>query len=385
MKITARILSLVVAGALCAGILTGCGSSESTGSSSASSPASSSGSGESTSAPTETNLSEGLDENGFISGVKALDYVTLPADYNAIPLDAEKTAVTDADVQTEIDKMMQQFATPSQITDRAVEKDDWVNIDYSGSIDGEKFDGGTAANQRVLAGSDQFIDDFLTQIIGHTPGETFDVNATFPAEYPEASLAGKESVFSVKINYIEGEPVVPEFNDAFVKENLAAQSGFETADAIREDIKKQLHDGRVVQFVWDYMTTNSQFKEIPQAVLDYQSASLINSYKKTAAMYGIPFEDFLKNGIGVEDEAAFLEKMHDQIESSAKQLLIMQAVAESADINVDEEAIKKYFKENMGTEDPASYDEHFGRPYVSLVVMSELSNSYLVDNAVSAQ
>ncbi len=389
MKITARILSLILAGALCAGILTGCGSSESDGSSSASSDASSaassSASGENASAPTETNLSEGLEENGFLSGIKALDYVTLPADYSAIPLDAEKIAVSDEDVQNEINNILQQFATPAQITDRAVEKDDWVNIDYSGSIDGEKFDGGTAANQRVLAGSDQFIDDFLTQIIGHKPGETFDVNATFPEEYQEPSLAGKDSVFSVKINYIEGEPVMPEFNDEFVKANLAEQSGFETADAVREDIRTQLQAVRTTQFVWEYMKNNTQFKEIPQAAIDYQSASLINSYKNTAAMYGIPFEDFLKSGMGIEDEAALIEKMQDQIDDSAKQLLIMQAIAEDADLHADDDAIKEYFKKNMGTEDYSQYVEHFGRPYVSLVVMSELSNSYLIDNAVEAK
>lgn len=384
MKITTRILSLILAGVLCAGVLTGCGSSES-GSSSSASDASSSTSGGDASVATETNLSEGLDENGFISGVKALDYVTLPSDYNAIPLDAKKIEVTDEDVQKEIFGIQQQFATPSQITDRAIEKDDWVNIDYSGSVDGEKFDGGTATKQRVLAGSNQFIDDFLTQIIGHKPGETFDVNVTFPEEYQEPSLSGKDAVFNVTVNYIEGEPIIPEFNDDFVKTNLAEQSGLETADAVREDIRAQLKNARTIQFVWEYMQNNTTFKEIPQAALDYQSASMINSYKNTAAMYGIPFEDFLKNAMGIESEAALIEKMKDQIEDSAKQLLILQAVAEDADLQVNEGSIKEYFKNNMGTEDFSKYDEHFGRPYVSLVVMSELSNSYLIDNAVAAK
>ena len=98
-----------------------------------------------------------------------------------------------------------------------------MNIDYSGSIDGEKFDGGTASSQSVQAGSAQFIDDFLTQIIGHTPGETFDVEVTFPDPYENnPDLAGKDAVFEVTINYIEGEDVTPEFSDDFVKENLTA-------------------------------------------------------------------------------------------------------------------------------------------------------------------
>ncbi|MFQ9679769.1 MAG: FKBP-type peptidyl-prolyl cis-trans isomerase [Ruthenibacterium lactatiformans] len=81
-----------------------------------------------------------------------------------------------------------------------------------------KFDGGTASSQSVQAGSAQFIDDFLTQIIGHTPGETFDVEVTFPDPYENnPDLAGKDAVFEVTINYIEGEDVTPEFSDDFVK------------------------------------------------------------------------------------------------------------------------------------------------------------------------
>ena len=89
------------------------------------------------------------------------------------------------------------FATTAQVTDRAVEQGDMVNIDYVGSVDGVEFDGGSTggAGTSVMAGATNYIDDFLTQIIGHMPGETIDVNVTFPEVYHSADLAGKEAVF----------------------------------------------------------------------------------------------------------------------------------------------------------------------------------------------
>ena len=372
MKKTTKFISAALAAALCAGLLAGCNSaSSSSGSTSASGSASASASASassSTSASAESiDYSKGLAENGHIDGVTALDYVTLPADYAAIPLAAGTADVSDEDVQAQIDSIMAQYAKPEQITDRAIEDGDQVNIDYSGSIDGEKFDGGTASSQSVQAGSAQFIDDFLTQIIGHTPGETFDVEVTFPDPYENnPDLAGKDAVFEVTINYIEGEDVTPEFNDDFVKENLTASYGWESADDVRDSIREDLRQSQIFQFIWNYMIENSTVSEVPQAVLDFQSGAT-----------------FLQ-AMGVASEEAFLEQYAEDIKSSATQLLIIQAIAEDAKLKADDAALAKYFSDNMGTEDYSTYEEHFGRPYVSMVVLSELANNYLMDNAVNA-
>lgn len=389
MKKTTKFISAALAAVLCAGLLAGCNSaSSSSGSTSASGSASASASASassSTSASAESiDYSKGLAENGHIDGVTALDYVTLPADYAAIPLAAGTADVSDEDVQAQIDSIMAQYAKPEQITDRAIEDGDQVNIDYSGSIDGEKFDGGTASSQSVQAGSAQFIDDFLTQIIGHTPGETFDVEVTFPDPYENnPDLAGKDAVFEVTINYIEGEDVTPEFSDDFVKENLTASYGWESAEHARESIREDLRQGQISQFVWNYIMENSTVSEVPQAVLDFQSGAMLNQLKGQASMYGIDSATFLQ-AMGVASEEAFLEQYAEDIKSSATQLLIIQAIAEDAKLKADDAALAKYFSDNMGTEDYSTYEEHFGRPYVSMVVLSELANNYLMDNAVNA-
>ena len=236
----------------------------------------------------------------------------------------------------------------------------------------------------VQAGSAQFIDDFLTQIIGHTPGETFDVEVTFPDPYKSnPDLAGKDAVFEVTINYIEGEDVTPEFTDDFVKENAPASYGWESAEHARESIREDLRQGQISQFVWNYMMENSTVSEVPQAVLDFQSGAMLNQLKSQASMYGIDSATFLQ-AMGVASEEAFLEQYAEDIKSSATQLLIIQAIAEDAKLKADDAALAKYFSDNMGTEDYSTYEEHFGRPYVSMVVLSELANNYLMDNAVNA-
>lgn len=395
MKKRQKILCAVLALALCAGLLSGCGSASSDSASSAAPDSASaapadSAPADSASAPQEDaqdaepiDFSAGIDENGFIEGIKALDLVTLPADYAAIPVPADEVAVTDEDVQAEIDNIAAQFAQPEQITDRAIEDGEYVNIDYSGSVDGEKFDGGTASGQRVLSGSNQFIDDFLTQIIGHTPGETFNVEVTFPDPYKNnPDLAGKDAVFEVTVNYIEGESIVPEFDDAFVKENMTARYGWETVADARAEIEQVLYDNALYNFVWNYMIEQSELAELPQAATDFQSTMLLNRVRSEAQMYGVPVETYLQAMVGVQDEDAFLTAQAQSIESGAKRQLIIQAIAEETGLSTDDAAIAAYFLENMGTEDYAAYEENFGRPYLCMAVIEENVNAMLIDNAV---
>ena len=135
--------------------------------------------------------------------------------------------------------------------------------------------------------------------------------------------------------------------------------------------------------VWMQALAQAGRYEVPQAVLDFQSGAMLNQLKSQASMYGIDSATFLQ-AMGVASEEAFLEQYAEDIKSSATQLLIIQAIAEDAKLKADDAALAKYFSDNMGTEDYSTYEEHFGRPYVSMVVLSELANNYLMDNAVNA-
>lgn len=389
-----NLLCAVLVLALCAGLLAGCGSnaSDSTSdsisdstpdSASVSEPAAGDAPQDGTQDAEPIDYSAGLDENGYIAGFRALDYVTLPDDYAAIPIPADAIAVSDADIQAEIDGIAEQFAEVEQITDRAVEDGEYVNIDYAGFMDGEQFPGGTAADAQVLSGSQQFIDDFLTQIIGHMPGETFDVEVTFPDPYdPNPDYSGKDAVFEVTINYIEGEAIVPEFDDAFVSENLSYYYGWQTVDDARAEIGQVLYESNLSNFVWDYLLDNTQITEVPQVVTDYQSEMLLNRVRDTAQMYGISAEMYLQMMMGIENEEAFLELQAEYIVEAATQWMIIQAIAEDAGIGIDDEALATYFRETMETDDYSGYEEDFGRPYLCMAVTSDTVNNMIKDNAV---
>ena len=152
----------------------------------------------------------------------ATDYVTLPDDYADITISADLGQVSDDDINDYIDSnVLSNFATTNEVKDRAAADGDTVNIDYVGRIDGVAFDGGDTkgSGADLTLGSGTYIDNFEDQIVGHTPGETFDVTVTFPEDYGNENLNGKEAVFETTLNYIK-ESVTPELTDDWVKENL---------------------------------------------------------------------------------------------------------------------------------------------------------------------
>lgn len=398
MKKYHKILSLAVAFALCALLFAGCGQTDSSSSSSASDSQSASDStSDSGSTSTSTSdsssggtadavdFSAGLDENGHLTGVRALDYVTLPENYKAIPVPAADAEVTKEELDAQIASLLANYAEPEQITDRAIEDGDYVNIDYSGSVDGEKFDGGTAEAQRVLAGSNQFIDDFLTQIIGHKPGESFSIEVTFPDPYENnPDLAGKDAVFEVTINYIEGENITPEFTDDFVNTNLNAAYGWTNTLDVETEITGTMRESKLMDFAWQYLMDNAQLTEIPEAATQFQKDMLVNQITSQASMYGLTLQDFL-SGMGVESKDALFEQSAEDIEWNAKQQVIMQAIMEDAALEATETALSDYFYEEMGTDDYSSFEEYYGKPYLALVVLSEQVNQLLLDGVDVAE
>ena len=146
------------------------------------------------------------------------DYVQL-GEYKGIEVTAQDTTVTDEDVETELQSQVEN-ATPiyEEITEGTVADGDVVNIDYEGTLDGVAFDGGTDTDFNLTIGSGQFIDGFEDGLIGKNIGDTVELNLTFPEDYTTNSdLAGQDVVFTVTINYVQGEEIPQELNDEFVQ------------------------------------------------------------------------------------------------------------------------------------------------------------------------
>lgn len=328
------------------------------------------------------SYSDGIGDDGFWLGVTALEYVELP-DYGAIGVPANVHTVADSDMQSELDAILGIYTTPLQITDRAVEDGDTVSIDFTGSVDGVEFEGGSTggAGTEVTIGVTNYIDDFLEQLIGRMPGETFDVEVTFPEDYDNAELAGKDAVFVTTVNHVV-ESVAPQLTDAFVAENLTADYGWTTVGEMEADIHKQLQTAAVNKFIEEYLLGGAVVSSMPDAVMAYQENARISYYQGFAAYYGMALEDFLSANMGLASVDELVESYHDENAEMAAYSLIIQAVAEDKEIAVTDGDVADYFTAYMGTEDYSPYEEEYGMPYLKQIALAQLVMDYLAENAV---
>ena len=369
-----KALCFVCAGALALG-MAGCGKSASSGASSES---------------TRLDLgsaadydyqnftySDGLDENGYWTGVKALDVVTLPEDYAAIPLKKADIEPTEDEVQSQIDSLLDQHSTTAEVTGRAAANGDTVTIDYAGTVDGVAFTGGTYSGYSLKLGSGTFIDGFEDQIVGHNVGDTFDVKVTFPEGYSDSTdaegntlvLSGKEAVFSVTLNGIS-EEVQPELTDAWVDETLGTSNDLHSVEALRAFYQQQLYQANLQTAVMDYLLQNSTFGDIPKSVLDYQVTQCLNYYYTMGGYYGYELDAFVQM-MGYDNADAMLAALADSIESYAKEALVYQAVAEAMELAPTQEQIDAY----------SAYTDTYGANYCTMVAMMDTVTEALTTGA----
>ena len=291
------------------------------------------------------DYSDGLDENGYWSGIKALDYVTLPEDFGSIALKENDLTPTEDELQQQVDNLLNQYTSSQPVTGRAAQSGDVANIDYTGTVDGVAFTGGTATGYDLTLGSGSFIDGFEDQIIGHNVGDTFDVTVTFPDGYGDSTdaegntitLSGKEAVFSVTLNAIT-QSVVPTLTDEWVETNFAASDDLHTADALRQYFDSALYANNLDNAVMDYLLNNATFKEIPTQITSYYIRMFLNYHSQLATQYGMELDAYAQ-AKGYADANAMLADSDAYFEHLAKQDLVFQAIAEQLDITPTQEQI----------------------------------------------
>ena len=325
------------------------------------------------------DYSAGLDENGYWSGVKALDHVKLPEDAAAIPVPKAEVQPTSEEIQAEIDNLLRMNAATTQVTNRAAANGDTVNIDYTGTVDGVAFNGGAAAGYDLTLGSGSFIDGFEDQVVGHTPGETFDVKVTFPDGYGDTTdaegntmtLSNQKAVFSVTLNYIS-ETVLPTLNDEWVDASFGATDDIHTVADLEALCSELLTDANIKDYVMDYLMKNSEFKALPEVITDYQVNQCLNYYNTMAKYYGYGLEDFIKETAGYENADALLASMDANLERYSQEALLYQAVAESLSIAPTQEQLDRY----------SSYNEVYGENYCRMVALMDAVSETLRTGAV---
>lgn len=292
------------------------------------------------------NYSDDLDENGRWTAIQnTADYITLPADYNAISISEADLTPAEDDIQFQISTLLSRYTTTQEVTGRAAQSGDIANIDYSGTVDGVAFTGGTAEGYDLTLGSGSFIDGFEDQIIGHNVGDTFDVTVTFPEGYGDSTdaegntitLSGKEAVFSVTLNAIT-QSVVPTLTDEWVETNFAASDDLHTADALRQYFDSALYANNLDNAAMDYLLNNATFKEIPTQITSYYIRMFLNYHSQLATQYGMELDAYAQ-AKGYADANAMLADSDAYFEHLAKQDLVFQAIAEQLDITPTQEQI----------------------------------------------
>ena len=293
----------------------------------------------------DVDLGEPAEEGGLtiIAKVPVEPEVEL-GEYKGIEVEKETVKVLQADVKAELNRMAQRNAR-TETVERKAKKNDTVDIDFEGFVDGVPFEGGKAEHHELTLGSGAFIPGFEDQLIGCKAGDEKDVVVTFPEEYHAKELAGKEATFKCKVHKVE-ETILPEIDDEFAKD---VSDTCETLDDLKKEITERLKaerqeaadnafEEKVLDAVIDGMKA-----DIPAAMIDAQVDTIVQDFGYRLQMQGMGLEQYLKM-TGTE-MGAFRAMFKDQAERQVKTRLALQKVVELEGITVsDKELEEEYAK-----------------------------------------
>ncbi len=280
------------------------------------------------------------------------EYVEL-GEYKNLQVTAMDTEVTDEDIENEL-KAQVENSEPSyeEVTEGTVAEGDVANIDFEGKMDGEVFQGGTGTDFNLKIGSGQFIAGFEDGLIGKNIGETVVLDLSFPEEYTvNPDFSGKAVEFTVKINYVQGEELPRELNDAFVER--ATDGQYKTVEDYRAYMKKEMTESRAeearvgkINSAWEKVEANAEFKKEAEELIQYNYDSQIYQAESMTAMYGMTMDSYL-SAMGTTREQ-FEKEIRDYAEQSARWQILVRAVVEAEGLEPTEEEYEKGLEELAG-------------------------------------
>jgi trigger factor len=373
--------AVVVALALSMSFMTGCGDESKSGSLS-SDTATATDAADSTEEAEEQTIEEYIAENA--PKVELGQYI-------GVEYEDTKEEVTDDEVQEEIDSFVDGLATYEEDTESEAAEGDTVNIDFVGSVDGEEFDGGNTngSGYDLVLGSGSFIDDFEEQIEGHKPGDTFTVSVTFPDDYGNEDLNGKDAEFETTLNYIKIDvPAV--YSDELVANNTDYSTMEEYEAYVREELEEEKVEDAlasaqneiIVKIINDSVINDISTSEV-QANVD----SIISSLQSQADTYGIDYDTYIYYYYGYDDEDSFAEYVYEVCEESQKEKMVMCAIADAEGITISDEEAEEFLTNYAETN---SVDVDTVRDSVTDLelkysALSEKVMNFLVENAVATE
>ena len=310
----------------------------------------------------------GLDDDGYFRDVTASKYIKMPKDYKEYTVSKDVYAVTDEEIQSELDYFQSNYKLTTEVTDRAAQEGDVVNIAYEGTVDGVAFTGGTTESYDLELGSNTFIDGFEGQIVGHNTGDSFDVTVTFPDGYSSTTdrttgeqtieLANKEAVFHVTLNKIS-QYSMTDADVASIMSGYKLQDGtaVTTVDLLREYVEENLRMNKVQDEIEQYFIDNVKLK------------------KDTTDLVNLDLETFVQTYSNYKTSEEYSESLRSQTEENVLLSLVAQYLAEEQDYKPSVDEVKAYIGSNYDN----AVDTYGAGPLAQECMYNKIMGNYCID------
>ena len=303
--------------------------------------------------------------------------------YKGIALKKVEYNVSDEDIEHELGHMAERNARIVVVEDRPVEDKDITVIDFEGSVDGVKFEGGKAEGHELEIGSGSFIPGFEEQIIGMKTGEEKDITVKFPDDYFSEDLKGKEAVFHVKLHEIKKKEL-PEINDEFAKD----ASEYETLSELKNSIKEKLEEENKARA--KYETEEEAIKavceateiDIPSGMIETELDNMVKDVETRLSYQGMNMEMYLQM-IG-KTMGEFRKEGEDQAKEAVKTRLILEQIVKDEKIEVDEKKVDEKLEEMAkayGKEKEELGKNEYFMEYIKKQLAQEEAINLVVTNA----
>ena len=317
-------------------------------------------------------------EENVLRDLDTDSYVTL-CDYRNLSVSVESAAVTDSERDLKVMESYSRFATleNSGITDRAAADGDTVNIDYVGKKDDVAFEGGTASGAFLVLGSDSYIDGFEDGLVGVQPGETVDLELTFPENYGNRDLAGQAVTFTVTVNYI-----------VELRDQVVTAMGLENIHTVAE-LQQYVHDQIYADKEADYESSlknaimmelfeQSSFGDLPEVILE-NNKDYVRGVVNSAAAYGLDADTYTRTFFGM-DADTYINEYAAQL---TKQDITLQAIANQEDLNVGDKDLKAVLEQYAKEAGADTVEEYLGdnsaEEYRNAIMMEKVMD-YLIEH-----
>ncbi|MBO5526087.1 MAG: trigger factor [Clostridia bacterium] len=270
--------------------------------------------------------------------------------YKGMKIRKFEYTVSDADIAVELTKLQERNARKVEVTDRPCANGDTVTIDFSGSVDGVKFEGGTAEKYELELGSNSFIPGFEEQVCGMAIGEEKDITVTFPENYQAENLKGKEAIFAIKLHKIEGKDL-PEVTDEFVKDAAGCDTVEEYKNKTRERLEKQAAKRSQDETENSIVNAISETVEVvvPDAMVEKQVDALVQNAEYRLMYQGLKLEDYLRY-MGRTMES-FRGDFKEQAEKNVVDQLIVEKIIKDEGITASQEEIEEQIAKQAASVD----------------------------------